>query len=225
MGATYKVQAGAFRSSPVVPTALPIHRRAIPHADTHDLRGAMGMKAIRKKAEELLGYGLPKQQAYDLLMTEFPEAKPKKVAELLRFMPSQQARERFGNVHRALLLTIALHAVLRIIHPLLDADYDWASGFKYVSLVPIATVLVGWSIYRWQGQVLMWIGWANLASIGTFVRHSAKFASGNADPWFVAFAALPVLIGVLSLVLVYFALPGYKLEKDPLGGPDMVVFK
>lgn len=185
----------------------------------------MGMKAIKKRVTELLGYGLPKQQTYDLLMSEFPEAKPKKVAEVLRYMPSSQARERYGNVHRALLLTIALLAVLRIAHPLLDPDYDWANAFKYVSLVPIATVLVGWSIYRWQGQVLMWIGWANLASIGTFVRHSAKFASGNADPWFVAFAALPVLIGVLALVLLYFAFPGYTVEKDPLGGPDRVLFR
>ena len=41
----------------------------------------------------------------------------------------------------------------------------------------------------------------------------------------MAFAALPVLIGVLSLVLVYFAFPGYKVEKDPLGGPERVVFR
>jgi hypothetical protein len=58
-------------------------------------------------------------------------------------------------VHVALLITIVLSAVLRIVYPLLDPDYDWANGFKYVSLVPVATVLVGWSIYRWQGQVLV----------------------------------------------------------------------
>ena len=183
------------------------------------------MKAIKRKAEEHLSYGLPKQQTYDLLMAEFPEAKPKKVAELLRYMPSQDARERFGAIHRWLLITIALSAVLRIVHPLLDADYDWGKGFKYVSLVPIATVLVGWSIYRWQGQVLMWVGWGNVASLGTFVKHSNIFARGDADPWFIAFTALPVVIGVLALLLVWLAFPGYKVEKDPLGGPERVVFK
>lgn len=34
----------------------------------------MGMKAIKRQAAEHLDYGLPKQQTFDLLMAEFPEA-------------------------------------------------------------------------------------------------------------------------------------------------------
>jgi hypothetical protein len=185
----------------------------------------MSNKAIRTKAEELLSFGVPKQQVFDNLLLQFPEAKPKKVAEVVRYLPSLYARERFGAVHRALLITIALSAVLRIVHPLLDPHYDWAIGLKYVSLVPIATVLVGWTIYRWQGQVLSWVGWGNLATAGSLVKQIGKFAAGEVDVWNVAFAAMPVLIGVLALVLVRGAFPGFKVEKDPMGGPDRIMFR
>jgi hypothetical protein len=185
----------------------------------------MSNKAIRTKAEELLSFGIPKQQVFDNLLLQFPEARPKKVAEVVRYLPALQARERYRSVHVALLITIVLSAVLRIVYPLLDPDYDWANGFKYVSLVPVATVLVGWSIYRWQGQVLTWVGWGNLATAGSLVKQLAKFAGGEADLWNVAVAAMPVLIGVLALMLVYGAFPGYKVEKHPMGGPDRVVFR
>jgi hypothetical protein len=185
----------------------------------------MSNKAIRTKAEELLSFGVPKQQVFDNLLLQFPEAKPRKVAEVVRYMPSLQARERYGAIHRALLITIALSAVLRIVHPLLDPDYDWAKGFKYVSLVPVATVLVGWTIYRWQGQVLSWVGWGNLATSGSLVKQVTKFAGGEVDAWNVAFAAMPVLIGVLALVLVYGAFPRFKVDKDPMGGPDRILFR
>lgn len=184
----------------------------------------MSLKPVRERATELLSFGLPKQQVFDGLLMQFPEVKARKVAELLRYMPSLQARDRYGGVHRWLLITIALSAVLRIVHPLLDPGYDWASGAKYVSLVPIATLLVGWTIYRWQGQVLVWVGWGNLAGIGSLVKQVPAFVRGDADPWSLAFAALPVAIGVLALVLVYGAFPGYKKERDPLGGPERIHF-
>lgn len=184
----------------------------------------MSLKPVRERATELLSFGLPKQQVFDGLLMQFPEVKAGKVAELLRYMPSLQARERYGGVHRWLLITIALSAVLRIVHPLLDPGYDWASGAKYVSLVPIATLLVGWTIYRWQGQVLVWVGWGNLAGIGSLVKQVPSLVRGDADPWSLAFAALPVAIGVLALVLVYGAFPAYQRRKDPHGGTDLITF-
>ncbi|MFN8349835.1 MAG: hypothetical protein U0U25_00025 [Flavobacteriales bacterium] len=182
-------------------------------------------KEIRTKAEELLSFGIPKQQVFDHLLLEFPEAKPKKVAEVVRYLPSLQARERYGSVHRGLLITIALSAVLRVAHPLLDPHYDWASGLKYVSLIPIATLLVGWTIYRWQGQVFAWVGWGNVASAGSLIKQGGKLFSGEADPWNIAFAAFPVLIGLLALVLAYGVFAGYKRETDPLTGVERVVFR
>ena len=46
----------------------------------------MSVKAIKAKAEELLSFGIPKQQAFDNLMLQFPEAKPKKAAAMTRAM-------------------------------------------------------------------------------------------------------------------------------------------
>jgi hypothetical protein len=185
----------------------------------------MSNKIIKRKAEELLGYGMPKQQVFDSLMVEHPEAKLKKVAEILRYMPTLQARERYRNLHIALMVVIVVSAVLRVLRPVLENAIRMDQATAYVSLVPIATILVGWTIYRWQGQVLMWVGWANIASLGTFVKNSAVFARGDADAWYIAFTALPVLIGALSLLLVWLAFPGYKVEKDSLGGPERVVFQ
>jgi|GEM_PF-4587268 len=44
----------------------------------------MSNKKMRTKADELLGFGMTKQQVYDVLLFEFFDAKPKKVVELLR---------------------------------------------------------------------------------------------------------------------------------------------
>lgn len=158
-------------------------------------------------------------------MAEFPEAKPKKVAEALRYMPSLQARERYRMLHLGLLSAIALLALVRVAPPLLSTDLEWLNFHRLQGLVPFATLLLGWSIYRWQGQVLMWVGWANVATIGTVVSKSYVFARGEADAFYIASIALPVLVGVLALLLVYLAFPGYKVEKDPLGGPERVVFR
>lgn len=185
----------------------------------------MGMKAIRKKAEELLGYGLPKQQTYDLLMAEFPEAKPKKVAELLRYMPTQQARERYRALHLALLAVIAASAALRILRPVLNDAIRLDQATAYLSLVPIATVLVGWSLYRWQGQVFEWVGWANVAGAFGMVKAWKVFLSGGSEPWNALLSVLTVAIGVLTLFLAHKVFAKPMVEKDPLGGPVRVVFR
>ncbi|MCW5900524.1 MAG: hypothetical protein KIT10_14765 [Flavobacteriales bacterium] len=185
----------------------------------------MARKAIKRKASELLGYGLPKQQAFDLLMAEFPDAKPKKVAEALRYMPTLHVRERYGKLHLLLLAVILAHALLRLLPTLLNVEVDFANTYRLIGLVPLATLLLGWSIYRWQGEVMMWVGWANVAALGTVVSKSHVFARGEADALYIASIALPVLVGVLALLLVYLAFPGYKVEKDPMGGPVRVVFR
>ena len=81
------------------------------------------------------------------------------------------------------------------------------------------------SIYRWQGQVFAWVGWGNVASAGSLIKQGGKLFSGEADPWNIAFAAFPVLIGLLALVLAYGVFAGYKRETDPLTGVERVVFR
>lgn len=181
-------------------------------------------KAIRAKALEYLSFGMPKQAVFDTLVVEHPESKPKKIAETLRYMPTLVARQRYRGLHIALMAVIIASAALRVLRPVLQDAIRMDQATAYLSLVPIATLLVGWTIYRWQGQVLMWVGWANIASIGTFVKQSAVFARGDADPWFIVFTALPVVIGILALLLVWLAFPAYQEAKDPMSGAVRYVF-
>ncbi|MBK9149289.1 MAG: hypothetical protein IPM12_15895 [Flavobacteriales bacterium] len=181
-------------------------------------------KAVRNKAKELLGFGMPKQAVFDTLVLEHPEAKPKKIAELLRYMPTQWAREKFRNAHWALLGIIALSAGLRVLRSLLEKDIQFDQATAYLSLVPIATLLVGWSLFRWQGQVFEWVGWGNLLSATTLLNALSAAARGEGDAWTIALSALSVCIGALSLYLARSAFAKPKEEKDPLGGPVRHVF-
>jgi len=190
-----------------------------------DLRIAMSNKAIKRKAAEHLGNGLPKQYAYDLLLAEYPEAKPKKVAEVLRYMPTQQARERFRDMHLLLLGLIAASALLRILRPVLQDAIRWDMATAYLSLVPIASLLLGYSIYRWQGQVYEWVGWGNV--VGAFGLLSAlrSFDMHNVDLWALSMKLFAVAIGVVSLYLARKVFSKPKMEKDPLEkGVVRVVF-
>ncbi len=181
-------------------------------------------KALRKKATELLGFGMPKQAVFDTLVLEHPEAKPKKIAELLRYMPTQWAREKFRNAHWALLGIIALSAALRVLRSLLEKDIQFDQATAYLSLVPIATLLVGWSLFRWQGQVFEWVGWGNLLSATTLLNALSAAARGEGDAWTIALTALSVCIGALSIYLARNAFAKPKEEKDPLGGPVRYMF-
>lgn len=183
------------------------------------------MKAIKRKAEEHLSYGLPKQQTYDLLMAEFPEAKPKKVAEELRYMPTLHARERYRDLHRLLLVGIVLLAAIRVVPVLVDADFAWERSYRLVSLVPFASLLLGWSIWRWQGQVFQWVGWMNLFGLGALVKALTDLNNGGGNIMHAVQSAVSVSIGALALYLAYRVFTKPKVEKDPLGGPERMVFE
>ena len=102
-----------------------------------DLRAAMS-KAIRDKSQELLGFGMPKQAVFDTIVIEHPEAKPKKVADMLRYMPTQWSKERYRGMHLALLALIAASAALRILGPLMKDAIRWNMPTAYLlSLIHI----------------------------------------------------------------------------------------
>jgi len=181
-------------------------------------------KAIRAKAKELLGFGMSKQAVFETLVMEHPEARPKRIAELLRYRPSQQARERYRTVHMALMAAIAASAAVRVLRPVLQDAIRMDQATAYLSLVPIASLLVGWSIYRWQGQVIEWVGWGNLLGASGLLGALKAVAKGQGDPWLIAGSALTALIGVLALVLSQRVFAKPKEERDPLGGPSRFVF-
>lgn len=174
----------------------------------------MSSKALKQKAAEHLDYGIPKQQTYDLLLAEFPEAKPKKVAEVVRYMPTLQARERYRTLHLALLGVIIASAGLRILRPVLNDAIRWDMPTAYLSLVPIATLLVGYSIFRWQGQVFEWVGWGNVFSGTVLLNALGALVKGQPDLWVIAASALTAAIGALALFLAHKVFAKPKLEKE-----------
>jgi hypothetical protein len=87
----------------------------------------------------------------------------------------------------------------------------------YLGLVPIATLLVGWSLYRWQGQVFSWVGWGNLAGAFGLLKTLKALQNGGGDPWNAMLSVLGVAIGVLTLFLAHKVFAKPKEEKDPLG--------
>lgn len=180
--------------------------------------------AIKRKAEELLGFGMPKQAVFDTLVMEHPEVKPKRIAEALRYLPTAWAKERYRTPHLALLGLIALSAVLRIAGPIWHGTIRWDMPTAYLSLVPIASLLVGWSLYRWQGEVFEWVGWGNLAGGWGLMSGLSALVKGHGEPKAFAADVLSAAIGALTLYLAHRVFAKPKVEKDPLGGPDRVVF-
>lgn len=181
-------------------------------------------KVVRAKAKEYLGFGMPKQAVFDALVVEHPEVKPKRIAEVLRYMPTEWAKERYGAMHRALLGLITLSAVLRLAGPLWQNTIRWDMPTAYLSLVPIASLLVGWSIYRWQGQVFEWVGWGNVFGATGLISALGALAQGNGDLKVIVASALTAGIGALALYLAHMVFTKPKVEKDPLGGPERFVF-
>jgi len=177
----------------------------------------MSNKAIQRKADELLGYGMSKQQVFDNLMLEFPEAKPKKVAELLRYRPTLWSRERYRGMQLALLALIALSALLRVMGPVLQGTIRMDMPTTYLTLVPIASLLLGYSMYRWQGEVFEWVGWGNALGAFGLVEEIRHFDMEATDLGDFSMKLMSVAIGALSLYLARKVFAKPDLLKDPMG--------
>lgn len=177
----------------------------------------MSMKPVRERAEELLALGHPKQETFDRLVLEFPAAKPKRVAKILRYKATEQDQQRFRDLHIALLSLVLLNAVLRLLPKVLDQDVDWSESYRFVSLVPIASLLVGYSLYRWQGQVFLWVGWANVLAVFGLVRALSELTKGSPPDWALAVEVSSVLIGAMALYLANKVFQKYEVQPDPSG--------
>lgn len=184
----------------------------------------MGRTTIRRKADELLGYGYSKQRVVELVLLELPHEKPRQVAKVVRYRPTILARERYNGVHTALMLVIVLYGTLRVLKPVMEG-VDWSSAYRLFSLAPIATVLLGWSIYRWQGQVFGWVGWVNVMGLASLPSAIPGTLAGDGDPWKLSFSVLSISIGGMALYLAHRVFPKFKEERDPLGiAPSRYVF-
>ncbi len=185
----------------------------------------MDTKRIRKQAEERIGFGYARQHVFDELMLENPQAKPKKIAEVVRYIPSLAARERYKVHHQGLLAAIVAYAALQLARPLLDGDFDKAGTFEFFRLLPFATIFLGVAVYRWRGEMLPWLAFMNAFSVFPIMNDFGELAKGTVDPWEFARHLLSVTIAALALYLSSYMYPKYTEEKDPLGQmPPRIVF-
>jgi hypothetical protein len=185
----------------------------------------MSNKQMRTKVDELLSYGMSKQQVFDLVVVEFPEVKPGKVAEHVRYRPTLWARERYRTAHLGLLALIVCSAVWRVIAAVMEHGVKLDQASAYVALVPIASILVGYVIHQWHGQVFEWVGWGNvLSAFGLFKGFRTLFEDG-ADHGVLALKVMAVAIGALSLYLARKVFAKPMQQKDPMGqAPPHYVF-
>lgn len=169
-----------------------------------------------------LGYS--RQQTFDLLQADNPGVKPKRLADILRNRPTLLDRERHQGTLNLMLAIMVLYAVLSVVHEFQSDEFRWMGSKRYLMLVPVATILLGWSVYRWQGRVFRWVGWMNLlGAISLFGTYTA-FMAGEGDPWRVVLDSLSVAIGGLALYLAIKVFPKYSEQPDPLGGAKRYVF-
>lgn len=196
-------------------------------AGSDDLRGTMpGEKPnLKREAEELLDLGFSHQQAFDQLALQHPEAKPKKIAGLLRHRPSKAAKERYRSLHLVLLALVALSAALRIWTAFGHRQVDMEHAWRLFGLVPFATLFMAWALYHWDGQHFEWVGWMNILGAAGVFRSLSRLAEGSVLSMGEVGGILSVAIGALALYLHSKAFPKYAFHKDPMGGPGRHEFQ
>ena len=184
----------------------------------------MRTRAFREQANELLQLGYSRQQAFYILQADNPGVKPKRLADILRNRPTLLDRERHQGTLNLLLAIMFVYAVLSVVHEFQRDEFRWMGSTRYLMLVPVATILLGWSVYRWQGQVFRWVGWMNLLGALSLIGTYTAFMAGEGDPWRVVLDTLSVAIGGLALYLAIKVFPKYSEQPDPLGGTRRYVF-
>ncbi|MBK6543347.1 MAG: hypothetical protein IPG10_19100 [Flavobacteriales bacterium] len=76
-----------------------------------------------------------------------------------------------------------------------------------------------------RGQVFEWVGWGNVVGVFGLMKELNLLAKDGVDLWDLSGRLLSVCIGGVALYLAYRVFTKPKVEKDPLGGPDRVVFR
>lgn len=185
----------------------------------------MNKDRIRKQARERIELGYSRQHVLDELVLEYPDARPKRIARLVRYIPSLAARYHYRTEQQMLLGAIALFAVLELVRPILDADFHADSAFQWFRVVPFATIFLGIAVYRYRGEVYQWLALINFGSAMGLLGLAEELVEGRVDPWELTRGLLSLAICALAWHLSVKLFPDFKLQKDPLGQlPPRIVF-
>lgn len=94
------------------------------------------------------------------------------------------------------------------------------------TVIPVGTILMGYSLHRWRAPVMRWVGWGNLVSIIPLVsamlptmRHGAGIDAQIIN------SAMAVALGAIALLLYKRAFPSYRVERDARTGTAHYIFR
>lgn len=178
----------------------------------------------KELVRELLALGLSKQQVFDQVTAAHPEIKPRRLAEALRNRPTLLAKERYANLHRAVLALIVLNAVLKLWRTVDPRVLGEAPSFQLLGLIPFATLFVIHGIYSWQGEHFRWIGLMNVLGGMGLLRHLGSLVRTEGLGLSAAMDLLGLAIGILCLYLAKSVFTEPRKVKDPMGGPVRYLF-
>lgn len=184
----------------------------------------MSNRKAKQEAEALLEQGFTHQQAFDQLAVKFPEIKPRRMAGWLRHKPSQSAIQRYRSEHLLLLALVALSALLRSWAVWRELEPDQWHTLKVLQLVPFFTLLMGYGLYKWEGEVFQFVGWLNMLGALGVIRSVASTVAGGGSGGELVGNVLSLAIAVVALYVHRVAFPKYARHKDPMGGPEHHVF-
>ncbi|MCO5275224.1 MAG: hypothetical protein M9900_09920 [Flavobacteriales bacterium] len=185
----------------------------------------MAARKIKDEARELLGHGLPHQLAFDQLLAQYPQEKPKRIADRLRYMPSLAAKEKYRAEQRVLLALVVLSVLLSVWRAFNGLPDDLWGGIRLLRLVPFASLFLAYGVWHWHGQHVEWVGWMNI--LGAMGELKAVLAVADGSPLTAQLAGnvLSVAIGALALYLLHKAFPKYTKGKDPMTGAARYLFQ
>lgn len=172
---------------------------------------------IRKLVEERISFGYSRQHVFDEMRLLHPEVHAKKIAQVVRYVPSEAAREHFKVPHHGLLAAVVVFGALQVLRPFVEGKFNDASAWQAFRFMPIATVFLGYAVYRWRGEVLTWLAILNGFSVFGLLRDLSALLQGEVEPWGFARRALSVTIAALAAYLAVRMYPKYKEERDASG--------
>jgi hypothetical protein len=139
----------------------------------------MGKRDIRTAVEARIDLGYSRQHAFDEMRLEKPELAPKRLAHVVRYVPSLAARQKYRVEQEVLLGMIAASAVLRFIHAPVIFQGQAVDAKAILLTVPIASIAMGIGIFRYHAQLYRWLGSLSVYGIfrGMGRAHSRRWQS------------------------------------------------